>query len=156
MPLVARRHLDGRFNRLVQQPDRIVAFEPWAQAVQDLPRLLERRLRHVHGAEPSRQRLVFLDRLLVFAQRCRADNPNLASREHRLERVRSVRRRPQRGTRTDHRVRFVDKQDQVWPLLELVNHVLDALLEHATQHRAGHERVHLQIYDLALAQPRRD
>ena len=47
---------------------------------------------------------------------------------------------------------LVDEQDQVRPLLDLADDVLDAILEHAAQHRAGDHRVHLQVDDLAVAQ----
>ncbi len=38
-------------------------------------------------------------------------------------------------------------------LLDLPDHVLDAILEHAPKHRPGDHRVHLKIHDLAIAQP---
>ena len=38
------------------------------------------------------------------------------------------------------------------PLLDLADDVLDAILEHAAQHRPGDHRVHLQVDDLAVAQ----
>ena len=41
------------------------------------------------------------------------------------------------------------------PLLQLADDVLDAVLEHAAQHGAGDHRVHLQVHDLAVAQPDR-
>src|SRR3982751_723726 len=54
--------------------------------------------------------------------------------------------------RAGHRVRFVDKEDQVRPLLELPDHVLNPILEHSAQHRPGDHRVHLEVDDLAVAQ----
>ena len=63
--------------------------------------------------------------------------------------------RAERRARADHRVHLVDEQDQVRPLLDLADDVLDAVLEHAAQHRAGDHRVHLQVDDLAVAQPDR-
>ena len=114
-----------------------------------------RRLAHGDAAEAPRQRLVFLDVLLVLAERRRRDHPDFAARQHRLEDVRRVRRRAERRAGADHRVRFVDEQDQVRPLLQLADHVLDPILEHAAQHRAGDHRVHLQVHDLAVAQPHR-
>ena len=108
--------------------------------------------RHLHGAEASRQRLVFLDVLLVLAQRRGADHAHFAAREHRLEDVGGVRRRAERGAGADHRVRLVDEEDQVRPLLDLTDDVLDAVLEHAAQHRARDHRVHLQVDHLAVAE----
>ncbi len=62
---------------------------------------------------------------------------------------------PERRARADHRVHFVDEQNQVRPLLDLADHVLDAILEHPAQHRPGDHRVHLQVDDLAVAQTHR-
>ena len=89
---------------------------------------------------------------LYSLERRRADDADLAAREHRLEHVGGVGRRAERRAGADHRVHFVDEQDQVRPLLDLADHVLDAILEHAAQHRPRHHRVHLQVDDLAVAQ----
>ena len=109
----------------------------------------------LHGAEPARQRLVFLDVFLVFAQRGRTDHADLAAREHRLEHVGRIRRRAERRAGADHRVRLVDEEDQVRPLLDFANHVLDPVLEHAAEHRPGDHRVHLQVDHLAVTQAHR-
>ena len=105
----------------------------------------------VTSAEAARQRFVFGDVLLVFALRGRADDAHLAAREHRLEDVGGVRRGAERRAGADHGVRFVDEQQVVRPLAHFAQHVLDAILEHAAQHRARDERVHLQIQHLAVA-----
>ena len=111
--------------------------------------------RNLHAAEAARERLVFLDVLLVFAERGRGNHADLAARQHRLEHVGGVRRRAERRAGADHRVRLVDEQDEVRPLLQLADDVLDAVLEHAAQHRAGDHGVHLQVHELAVAQPHR-
>ena len=89
---------------------------------------------------------------LYSLERRRADDADLAAREHGLEHVGRVRRRAERGAGADHRVHFVDEEDQVRPLLDLADHVLNAILEHAAQHRARDHGVHLQVDDLAVAQ----
>ena len=155
MALIPRRHLERRLDRLIYKAHRVIALETRADVVEDPARLLDARLVYMHGAEAARERLVFLDVFLVLAQRGRADHAHLAAREHRLEHVGGIRRRAERGARADHRVRLVDEQNQVRPLLDLADHVLDAVLEHAAQHRARDHRVHLQVHDLAVAQPHR-
>ena len=50
-------------------------------------------------------------------------------------------------------MRLVDEQDQVGSFLDLADHVLDAILEHAAEHRAGDHGVHLQVDDLTVAKP---
>ena len=152
MPLVPRRHLQRRLNRIVQQTDRVVPLEARPQLVENAACFFERRLGHVHGPEATSQRLVLLDVFLVLAERRRANHADFAPRQHRLEDVGGVRRRPERGTGADHRVRFIDEQNQVRPFLDLADHVLDAILEHAAEHRAGHHRVHLQVDHLAIPQ----
>jgi hypothetical protein len=47
---------------------------------------------------------------------------------------------------------FVDEQDEVGPLLDLADDVLNSILEHPAEHRPGNHRVHLQVDDLAVAE----
>ena len=110
------------------------------------------RLGHEHGAEAPRQRLVFLDEFLVLAERRRADDADFTPGEHALQDVGRVGRCAQRRPRADERVRLVDEENQVRTLLQLAEHVLNAVLEHAAQHGAGHQAVQLQAHDLAVAQ----
>ena len=137
VPHVARRHLERRLDRFVEQADRVVPLEPRPQVVEDPPRLLDRRLgararMRKRRASASSSWMYSLYSLSVVAR----DHPDLAAREHRLEDVGGVRRRAERRAGADHRVRLVDEQDQVRPLLQLADDVLDPVLEHAAQHRA--------------------
>ena len=152
MTLIARRHLQRGLDGLVDDADRVVALETRPDAVEDSPGFLDRRLGDVHRAETAREGLVLLDEFLVLAERRRADDANLAAREHRLEDVRRIRRRAKRGAGADHRVRLVDEQNEIRPLLDLADDVLNAILEHAAQHRPGDHGVHLQVDDLAVAE----
>ncbi len=115
-----------------------------------------RRLVHLDQAEAARERLVLADVLLVLGDGRRADDAHLAARERRLEHVGGVRRRAERRARADDGVRLVDEEDQVVALLDLVDDALDALLEHAAQHRARDEAAHLQLHDVRAAQARRN
>ena len=154
MPLVALRHLQRRLDRVVHQTHGVVAFEPGAQVVKDAPRLLDARLRHVHRAEAPRQRFVLLDVFLVLAQRGRTDHPDVAARASTdLNTLAASDGAPSAEpaptivcASSTNRIRF-------GALLDLADHVLDAILEHAAEHRAGDHRVHLQVDDLAVAQP---
>jgi hypothetical protein len=109
----------------------------------------------VHAAEAPRQRFVLLDVLLVFAQRGGGNHPDFTAREHRLEDVRRIGRRAERRAGAHQRVRLVHERDELRLLLELANDVLDPFFEHAAEHRSGDERVHLQVDNLAIAQPDR-
>src|SRR5687768_9924653 len=53
-------------------------------------------------------------------------------------------------------MRLVNEQKQVRTFLDLADHVLDAILEHAPQHRPGDHRIHLQVDDLAVAEANRN
>ena len=152
MPLVARRQLEHRVDRLIHEAHRVVPLEPRTQVVEDAAGFLDRRFQHLHGPEPPRERLVLLNVFLVLAQRGRANHPHFAAREHRLEDVGGVRRRAEGRPGAHHRVRLVHEKNQVRPLLDLADHVLDAVFEHPAQHGAGDHRVHLQVDDLAVAQ----
>src|SRR4029079_2914034 len=73
MPHVARRHFKRGLNRGVLDPDQVVALEPRTEVVKDRSRFVDRRLAYLYGAEPACQRLVLLQKLLVFAQSGGAD-----------------------------------------------------------------------------------
>jgi len=110
----------------------------------------------VHRAEPAGEGLVFLDVLLVLAQRGRADHPDLTAGEHRLEDVGGVGGCPQGRAGADHRMHLVHEEDEIGVFLDLADDVLDPVLEHATEHGAGNHAVHLEVDDLAVAQAHRD
>ena len=156
MPHVARRQVEGGVERLVEQADRVVSFEPRPQVIEDAAGLLDARLADGHAAKTTRQRLVLLDVFLVLAQGGRGHHADFAAREHRLEDVGGVRGGAERRAGADHRVRLVDEQNQVRPLFELADHVLNPVLEHPPQHRPRDHAVHLKVDDLAVAQANRD
>ncbi len=152
MAQVARRQVQRRLDGVVVDPHAVVPLEAWADVAEDPPRLVDRRLGDLHRSEPTRERLVFLDELLVLTERGGADDANLAARQDTLEDIGRVSRRAERRSGADQRVRLVDEQNQVRPLLQLAEHVLNAVLEHAAQHRPGNEAVQLQADHLAIAE----
>src|SRR5205085_908651 len=123
---------------------------------ENLSRLGERGLVNLDHSEAARERLVLADVLLVLGDGRRADDAHLAARERGLEHVRRVTRSPERRARADDGVRLVYEEDEVVALLHLVNDSLDALLEHAAQHRARDQATHLQLNDVRVSQPRRN
>ena len=152
VPHVARRHVERGFERLVEHADRVVSFQARAEVVENPPRFFKRRLGDEHRTEAARERFVFLDVFLVFAERRRGDHPDLAARERRLQHVGRVRRRAERRAGADHRVGLVHEQNEIGPLLQLADDVLDTILEHAAEHRARDHRVHLEVDHLAVAE----
>ena len=87
-----------RHQRRVPDANAVVDLVAFLQAAQDGHGVGDRRLTHEHRLEPPLQRLVLLHALAVLVQRRRADAPQLAARQRRLEHVGGVhgalRRRP--------------------------------------------------------------
>ncbi len=99
------------------------------QAAQDRDCVLSRWFADEHLLEAALQRRVLLDPLPVFVQGGRADHPQLATGQHRLEHVARV-HRPFRGACAHYCVQFVDERDDLAVAgLDLVQHRLQALLE---------------------------
>ncbi len=90
---------------------------------------------------------------LVLAERSGGNHPDFAPRQHRFEHLAGIGRRAERRSCTDDHVRLVDEQYEVRPLLHFADDVLQALLEHPAEHRAGDEGVHLEAHDLRVAEP---
>ena len=149
---VARRHLKRRLDGFVGNRDRVIAFEARAHADDYLARIFDRRLVNFHEPESARKRFVFGDVLLVLGHRRRADDANLAARERRLEHIGRVGTGSQSRSCADDRVRFVDEEDQIVALFDFVDYALNALFEHAAQHRAGDDARHLKLNDVRVAQ----
>ena len=111
----------------------VAVLEP----VEDVDRLLDRRLADEHRLEAALERRVLLDVLAVLVQRGRADHVQLAAGECGLEHVRGV-HRPLGGPRAHDGVQLVDEHDQLLGSApDLVDHGLEPLLELAAVSRPG-------------------
>ena len=143
---VGRRH-----ERLVGDGDPVVRLVLVADALQDLDRVGERRLVDLDRLEPALERGVLLDVLAVLVERGGADGLQLAAGQHRLEDAGSVDRALGR-TGTDERVDLVDEQDDVAAGLDLLEHLLEALLEVAAVARAGDEGAEVERVQLLLVE----
>jgi hypothetical protein len=107
------------------------------EAVEDVDRLLDRRLADEHRLEAALERRVLLDVPAVLVQRGRADHVQLAAGECGLEHVRGV-HRPLGGPRAHDGVQLVDEHDQLLGRApDLVDHGLEPLLELAAVFRPG-------------------
>ena len=100
--------------------------------------------------EPALERGVLLDVLAVLVERRRADQAQLAAREHRLDHVAGV-DRALGAARADDRVQLVDERDDLaLGVGDLLQHRLEPLLElaavlRARDHRADVERDHALV-----------
>ena len=109
---VTLREPDRRFDGLAADHNSVVGLVAGLQRVEDLDRVLGRRFVQIDGRETPLERRVLLDVPAVLVQRRRADHAQFASRERRLEHVGGIDRAFGRA-RTDHRVQFVDEQDDL-------------------------------------------
>src|SRR5699024_11008864 len=92
---------------------------------------------------------VLLDVLAVLVERRRADRLELTTREHRLEDARRV-DRALCGTCPDEGVDLVDEEDDVAARLDLLEHLLEALLEVTAVAAAGDERAEVERVELLV------
>ena len=105
------------------------------------------RLLDLDRLEPALERGVLLEVLAVLVARGGADRLQLTAREHGLEDAGGV-DRALGGAGADQRVQLVDEQHDVAAGLDLLQHLLQALLEVAAVARTGHERTQVERVDL--------
>ena len=141
---VARRQLDRRLHRLVGVAHLVELLEIGLQALEDLHRVGDARLVDVDLLEAAHQRAVLLEILAIFLVGGRADAAQRALRQRRLQQVGGVHRAARGRAGADHGVDFVDEQDRVLVLLDLLHHLLEALFEIAAIARAGEQRAHVE------------
>ena len=106
---VAVRQRRRRDDRVVGDAHAVVRLVALLEAAQDRDGVLDARLADVHRLEAALERRVLLDVLAIFVERGRADDAQLAAREHRLEHVAGV-HRAFGLARADERVHLVDER----------------------------------------------
>ena len=103
------------------------------------------------GLEAAGQRGVLLDVLAVLVERGGADGVQLAAGQGRLEDVARV-HGALGGAGAHDGVQLVDEQDDAAVgLADLLEHALQAVLELAAVLGAGHERAHVELDDVLVA-----
>ena len=143
-----RRGNDCRIGDL----DAVVHGVAFLQSAQDRDRVLDGGLADEHFLEAAFERGVLLDVLAVFVERRRADAVQLAARERGLEHVACIHRAFGLAG-ADHRVQFVDEQDDVAFFLgQILQDGFQALLEFAAKLRAGDQRAHVERQHAPVAQ----
>ena len=108
---VALGQLRGRLERVVGVADVVVRLVPAAQALEDLHRLLDRRLVDDDLLQPAGQRAVLLD-VLELLERRRPDDAQFAGGEDRLDERREIERAAGGGAGADGRVDLVDEENR--------------------------------------------
>ena len=152
---VACRQAHGFGNGLVEDAHVEVLFHQRGHATQHgggnrLGRLFD--LDHLKAA---RQGGVLLEVLLVFRPGGGSHGAQLTARQRRLQEVGRI-VLPGLTASTDHGVGFVDEQDDgMRALLDLVDHVLQAIFKLALDAGAGLQQAHVQRVQLHALQRRR-
>jgi hypothetical protein len=122
-----------------------------ADALQDLDRVRERGLVDLDRLEAALECGVLLDVLAVLVDRGGADGLQLAAGEHRLEDRCGV-DRAFGGAGTDEGVDLVDEQQDVAAGLDLLEHLLQALLEVTAVAGSGDERTEVERVELLVGE----
>ena len=149
---VAVRQRRGGDDRRIGDLDAVVHGVAFLQAAQDRDRVFDARFADKHFLEAPLERGIFLDVLAVFVERRRADAMQFAARERRLEHVAGIHRAFGLAG-ADHRVQFVDEQDDVAFFLgQILEHGFEAFLEFAAELRAGDQRAHVERQHAPVAQ----
>ena len=131
-------------ERLVGDLHLVVRFVLGAQTAEDLDRLVGRRLVEEDGREAALERGILLDVLAVFVERGGADDPQFAAGERGLHHRAGV-DGTFGGAGAHHLVELVDEDDHfALGAADLVHDGLEALLEFATELRAGDHRAHVE------------
>ncbi len=149
---VAVAELGRGDQRLVGDRDLVVRLVAVAQALEDLDRLLDRRLPDHDRLEAALERRVLLDVLAELVERRRADALQLAARERGLDDVRGV-DGALGGAGADQGVQLVDEQDDLaGRAADLVHHALHALFELAAVLGPGDQPGQVERDDALVAQ----
>ncbi len=111
----------------------------------------DRRLVDLDGLEAALEGGVLLEVLAVLVERGGADGLQLTAGQHRLEDRGGVDGALGRA-RTDEGVQLVDEQDDVAAGLDLLEHLLEALLEVAAVAAAGHQGAEVERVELLVVQ----
>ena len=148
---VAVGEIGRRDERLVGDRDPVVLLVLVADALQDLDRVGERGLFDLDRLEATLECGVLLDVLAVLVERRGADGLELATGEHRLEDRGGI-DRAFGCTGTDEGVDLVDEQQDVAAGLDLLEHLLEALLEVTAVPAAGNEGAEVERVELLVGQ----
>ena len=149
---VAGREFHGGLHRVGGVFHAVVILEVGLQALDDLDRVLDRRLVHVDLLEPARQGAVLLEVLAELLVGGGAHGAQLAALKRGLQEVGRVHRTARSGTCADHGVDLVDEEHRVGVFLKLGHHGLQPLFEVAAIPGARQQRAHVERVDGGMRQ----
>ena len=136
-----------RENRSILDAHAVMNFVAFLQSPENGNGIFDGWFADEHRLEPALQGRIFLDVFLVFVQRRRADRPQLAACQRRLEHVGGI-HRPFRGARAHQRMQFVDEQDDLpFGLRNFLQDGFQPVFEFAAILCAGDKRGQVQRHD---------
>ena len=141
----------GGLQRLIGDGQLVMGLVLVPQTLQNGDGVLRGGLTHGDGLEAALQRGVFFNVLAVLVEGGRADDPDLAPAQGRLEDVGGV-HGALGGAGAHDGVQLVDEEDDVAVLLHLVQRVFDTLLELAAVLGAGHHTAQVKAQKLFVQQ----
>ena len=114
------------------------------QTAQDRDGVFDAGFAHEDFLETTLKRRVLLHIFPIFVQRGRADAVQLAARQRRFQHIAGV-HRTFGLARADHRVQFIDEQDDLtFVFRQIAQHRFEPLFEFAAEFRPGDQRAHVQ------------
>ena len=148
---VAVGQVGGRHDRLIGDRDPVVGLVAVTQPLEDLNGVRDRRLLDDDLLEATLEGGVLFEVLAELVEGGGTDGLQFATGEHGLQNRRSV-DRALGGTRPDEGVDLVDEEDDVAAGLDLLEHLLEALLEIAAVARTGDEGTEVERVELLVVE----
>ncbi|SVK51772.1 Protein of uncharacterised function (DUF3170) [Acinetobacter baumannii] len=136
---VFHRQLHRGADRLGGITHVVVRFILGLQAVDDLNGLFRRRFGDIDLLETARQSAILFEDVAELLVGGRADHPDLAARQQRFDQIGGIHLPARSRTGADDGVNFIDEQDAVLILFQLLEQRLEAFLEVAAVFGAGQQ-----------------
>src|SRR5689334_173560 len=130
----------------------MMRFVALLEAAQNRYGALHGGLADIHGLEAPLESGVLLDVLAIFVECGGSNDPQLATREHRLQHVAGI-HRTFGLSRADDGVQFVDEDDEfAFPFGDLLEDRLQPLFEFAAEFRARDQRAKVERNQTLVAE----
>src|SRR5450759_4497161 len=127
-----------------------MSFKACFEPAQNLDGFLDRRFVYINLLETPGKGVILFKDAAIFIVGGRPDALQLPRRKSWLKQVGGIERAARSGAGANQRVNFIDKQNRVRIVEELLEHGLQALLEIATVLGARQQRPHVESIDLGL------
>lgn len=138
----------GCYNASVLDCGAVVLFVSLLESLQNDNGRQQARFLDENLLEPPLERSVLLNVTAVFVKCGGADTADATASQRRLQHVGAVHVAARDLAGAEEHVDLVDEEDHLAVgALRLLDHLLDAVLEHAAQHGPGHHRAEVDLHD---------